>query len=76
MDKADPIDPNVSHAMTLAVCAGIISALKANDPQFPWTMSEQLSLIREDDLSATERAGLDLARKWVWEEFTKYAPPD
>jgi hypothetical protein len=76
MKEFDRFDSAVSHSMTLAVLAGIILSLRDKGILSPWDISEKLSLIRKEELDETSQIGLDLAREWVWKEFTQYTPPD
>jgi hypothetical protein len=76
MKEFDQIDAAVSHNMTLAVLAGIIKALESSGVVSPWTITEQLSLIRGEKLDEARRVGLELAQEWVWKEFTQHASPE
>ncbi len=62
--------------MTLAVLYGLIKALENKGSVNPWTISELLSLIKKDELDKPAREGLELAQKWIWEEFTSKSDPN
>lgn len=65
-------DADIAHAMVTAVLSGLILTLKEHGIS-PWDLAEALDQLRPP--TEKDRLGLDLAKEWIFREFTSRTPP-
>lgn len=65
-----------SHAMTLFAIGAIIKAMQRTTPSFAWSVTEVLSNLQTDQMSSTDATGAEMAKQWVFENFTAGSPTE